>query len=57
MVLTLSLWWYVALSGGLICFTLADLVSHRTWHVALMVVALLAFVACAALSVWAIPTL
>lgn len=55
--LILSPWWFVALSAGLICLTLAELISHRTAHVAFLVVSLLAFVACAALSLWAVPAL
>lgn len=51
----LPLSWYLAMSVGLCLFVLADLISHRTWHVAVLVLALVAFAACTALAVYAIP--
>jgi len=50
-----SLYWYLTVSVGLCLFALADLVSHRTWHIAVMVVAVLAFAVCVGFSVSALP--
>jgi hypothetical protein len=47
--------WCVAISIGLLFYVLADLVSHRTWHIAVLVVALVAFTAAVVLSVTVIP--
>lgn len=47
--------WYLVMSVGLFLFVLADLISDRTWHVTVLVLAMVAFAVCAVLAVTAIP--